>query len=80
MKTINHSGKTFEEICKMEVIGCCLNKWRERLVYVYADPENPDWVYSIGTRFDDTERIVCHEQKSGFKETIAKWPQTYTYN
>jgi hypothetical protein len=43
------------------------NKWRERIVTVYAHPINPEMVISIGVPFDPRREVVPCE------ETLVAW-------
>lgn len=64
-----------------KLIGNELNKWREREVFIYADPDDPTMVYTVGKPWGHAlhrKDVVTHEPTSDFQRAIAIFPRRRT--
>lgn len=70
------------EAAKGIKLGCFHNKWRGRIVEIYAHTTNPAKVITVG-RCPNGDRIVCEENFDDYKATLqrieAALPEIYVY-
>lgn len=71
MEIVNRTEKSEEEIRRLEKIADYRNDWRMRRVEVFEEKEGSEMVYSVGTSYDDSLRVICLEPRSGFTRGIA---------
>lgn len=66
----NSSGKESDWVKSLPEVGLIDNRWRRRMVALYADPEDPSMLYMYGVRFDFKEVVITRE-KIGLDEKVA---------
>lgn len=77
---MNSENITIETIKGKPVIGLLKNNWRQRHVTIYDHPTNPEMVVSVGVPFNNTEQIVCVEERTAYARVISRYPETVTYD
>ena len=60
----NHSGILTEDVTKLQLIGCTVNKWRGRNIALYQHPTEEDKVVAHGTTFDNKMIVITADLKS----------------
>ena len=66
----NHSGIPTEDVTKLQLIGCTVNKWRGRNIALYQHPTEADKVVSHGTTFDKKMIVIAVDNKSDWKTAL----------
>jgi len=61
-------------------IGQMNNKWRQRMVYIYPDPNNSNKVISEGFPFNGGDPIICIEDKELYSKEIEAYPRIVIYD
>ena len=80
---MNNEG--FTQHISTPKIGVLLNKWRQRLVFVYEHPTDKNLVVSVGYPTDTDqnptkgEPIVCVEPRRDWARAISAFPKTAIY-
>ena len=68
------------------IIGVLRNNWRQRMVYVYAIPDDAEHVRTVGWTIDkgmvrqDVAPIICVENIDVWRRTIGLFPATAVYD
>lgn len=65
--------KLSENLKDLHYIGELINNWRKRNVLIYAIPNEPDYILTIGTPFDKSyPPVICIENYSDWEGTIER--------
>jgi hypothetical protein len=71
-KLFNQTSFTPEDVATMSLLVKIRNLWRQRVVYVYQHPTDPESVVSHGIAFDETWENYCVEPKSAFAFELSQ--------
>ena len=72
---VNHTGYLLEEIEAGEPIVTVKNNWRQRTIVLYAHPESPADVISVGRAFDGSVVVVCCEDRDDWRRELESGKQ-----
>jgi hypothetical protein len=60
-----------------EAIGRFRNEWRQRDVYIFANPNDADQVVTVGYPFTGAAPIICDEARSLYARYIGRFDGVY---
>ena len=60
-----------------QAIGKFRNEWRQREVYIFANPNDPTMVVTVGYPFDGSTPIIADEPRSLFTAYIGSFDKVF---
>ena len=60
-----------------EAIGKFRNEWRQREVYIFANPNDATMVVTVGYPFDGSTPVICDEPRAAVAEYIGTFDKVY---
>ena len=69
-EVVNHTEFPLKEIEAGEPIMTIKNNWRQRTIVLYAHPESPADVISVGRAFDDSMVVVCCDDRDDWRREL----------
>lgn len=70
MKVINNTSLRPEDIFGLHLIGSTISKWRQRNINLYQDPDDDNFVISVGITFNGERQIIAREKKEDWATAL----------
>ena len=73
MKVFNNTKFSLEEIANLLKLGHLKSNWRQREIGIYEHPNDPLRVISVGTDFDQSQKVICDDERSVWEEFVGSF-------